>query len=276
MSVVLAILKVIGIVLGVILGLLLLLVAAVLFVPVRYYAESKKDETPFGYGFTVSWLCHLVTIRKKMNSDNIQIRVLGIPFGRRKRSGKRKETGNKPRNKPKDESGNRPENKIENKTEKKSKDDKSEDKPERVSSVKQRKKEKHKKKTSKKHFSFASVSSIMKEIRDKGNRKACKILWGEFWQLLCYLSPKKVKLEMVIGTGDPCNTGLLFGGISMIPWIYSEGVHVMPDFEEKTFFLDGYVKGRMRVLYFIRLVLRLYRNQDLKRFYYHITKKEAA
>ena len=116
----------------------------------------------------------------------------------------------------------------------------------------------------------------MKEIRDEGNRKACKILWGEFWRLLCYLSPAKVKLEMVIGTGDPCNTGLLFGGISMIPWVYSKGVHIMPDFEEKTFFLDGYVKGKMRVLYFIRLALRMYRNQDLKRFYYHIMKKEAA
>ena len=272
MSVVLAILKGIGLVLGVILGLLLLLVAAVLLIPVRYYAESKKDEESFGYGFHVSWICHLVTIRKKMNSEDIQIRVLGIPLGRRSHLKKRKRSGNEAR----DKSENRTENKIENKIERKPEDDKSEDKPKRVSSVKQRKKEKHKKKTSKKHFSFATVSSIIKEIRDEGNRKACKILWGEFWQLLCYLSPKKVKLEMVIGTGDPCNTGLLFGGISMIPWIYSEGVHVMPDFEEKTFFLNGYVKGRMRVLYFIRLVLRLYRNQDLKRFYYHITKKEAA
>lgn len=268
MSIVLAILKWIGIVIGVILGLLFLLVGILLFIPVRYYVEAEKDEKKFAYGFTVSWLCHLVAFQKKKNAEKFSVRILGIPVGGGILSGKDKTVTSEPAAAEKEES-------VPEKTEPKST---KADKKQKIEKATKRKEahRKGRKKTSKKHFSFDKFSSIIKEIRDAGNRRAVKVLWGEFWQLLRYLSPRKVKLDMVIGTGDPCNTGLLFGGISMVPWVYNEGVHIVPDFEEKAFQLKGYIKGRVRVVYFIRLLLRLYRNQDLKRFYNHILKKEAA
>ncbi len=257
MSIVLAILKWIGIVIGVIIGLLLLLAGILLLIPVRYYIEAQRDEEHFFYGFSVSWLCHLVTVKKKKESDNIRFWVFGIPFGRHLFSGKEK-PAKKPAVVNKEEHEDGQTGQTREITHKKSEKGKA--------ATKKRKK----------RFSFHQFSSIIKEIRDKGNRRAVRALWGELWQLLRYLSPRKVKLDMVLGTGDPCNTGLLFGGISMVPWMYAEGIHIVPDFEEKAFKLEGHMKGRMRVIYLLRLLWRLYCNQDLKRFYNHIMKKEAA
>lgn len=271
MSIVLAILKWIGIGIGGIVGLLFLLVGIVLLIPVRYYAEVKKDEDTFCYGFSISWLCHLVVIKKKMDSDNFIFRIFGIPFGGKNKSTEEKEKKNETIKREVPDKTAQVEKPDKTKRKEKPVDKKSHAEGRKAGAVRKEKKVKKKK-----HFSFETLSSIIKEIRDSGNRRAVKAVWGELWQLLRYLSPRKGKLSVTAGTGDPCSTGLLFGGISMIPWVYADGVHIVPDFEEKRLYLDGYVKGRMRVVYFIRLVLRLYRNRDLKRFYHHIMKKEAA
>lgn len=265
MSIVLDILKWIGIGIGGIAGLLFLLVGIVLLIPIRYYVEVKKDENHFSYGFSIRWLFCLVIVKKRMDSDKFFFRIFGIPIrGKDKR----------PEKKGKKEKAVREE--MPDKSEENEKMNKPVLKEIPADGKKKNVADKKKKARHKKHFSFETLSSIIKEVRDSGNRRAVKAVLGELCGLLRYLSPKKVRLSAVAGTGDPCNTGLLFGGMSMIPWFYAEGVHIVPDFEEKILHLDGYGKGRIRVIYFIRLVLRLYRNRDLKRFYHHIMKKEAA
>ena len=79
------------------------------------------------------------------------------------------------------------------------------------------------------------------------------------------------------GTGDPSSTGRVTGLISLVPIAYQEGVYVTPDFEEKRLDADFFVKGRMRVIYFLRLFLRLYQDKELKRMWkqIHRLKKEA-
>ena len=81
MSIVLAILKWLGILAGGIVGLLLLLTALILFVPVRYRAEGTRDGG-IRFGFSLSWLLRLVMIKKRPDSGVIRLYLFGIPVRR--------------------------------------------------------------------------------------------------------------------------------------------------------------------------------------------------
>ena len=79
-SVLLIILKIIGITLLVIICLILLLLLLVLFVPVRYRFKGSFDEKFLGRG-KITWLLHLVSIRIDVEDKVVtSIRILGIPL----------------------------------------------------------------------------------------------------------------------------------------------------------------------------------------------------
>ena len=82
MSVILLILKIIGIVLLALLGILFLLVCLVLFVPVRYQISGELEDEKTIHG-RVSWLLRLVSWRLVYEKDEIKadpIRICGIPL----------------------------------------------------------------------------------------------------------------------------------------------------------------------------------------------------
>lgn len=80
------ILKIIGIIIGLIVLLLLLL----LFVPIRYKGDLDYFDNGNGW-VKIYWLLHLISVKLviKQNQPQLVIKVLGIPFGSRK---KKKET----------------------------------------------------------------------------------------------------------------------------------------------------------------------------------------
>lgn len=80
MTILLTILKVIGIILLVILGILLTIVLLVLFVPVRYRAEGAY-QGKFGAKGRVSWFFHLLSIRFSFDGDfSYSVKIAGIQF----------------------------------------------------------------------------------------------------------------------------------------------------------------------------------------------------
>lgn len=253
MSIILVILKWLAITIAILLGLVLVLIALVLFVPVRYYIEGQnQDEFIYGYRFT--WLLRFLMVRKKMDSEEIWLCVFGIPI--------KCLTDEKPQKKSKpqmekEESTVMP---IESqKKEKETSSDKENDGAKKTTESKGKKQ--------KKSFSFEKVSSIIGFVKDKRNRSAFGTLWSEFCQLLKHISPRKVKGDFVIGTGDPSTTGLLFGGISLCPVVYTDGVNMTPDFDEAVFKACGYAKGRVSILYLLRLGLRIYKDRELRRLW---------
>lgn len=259
----LLILKWIFIILGILLGLVLLFTALILCVPVRYRAAGDNREK-IQYSFKVSWLLSVVAVKKKKDSEQIVFSVFGIPI-KRMGNGKpvkksvaksEKEKEPEPVQNDKEETGEPVLSAQEEKTE-------------------QREKKKKRAFKKKKNFSFQGLSSIMKCV--KQNKKLLKRLYREIKALLKYLAPKKVRGTFLFGTGDPSSTGLVTGLISLFPIAYQEGVYVTPDFEEKRLDADFFVKGRMRVIYFLRLFLRLYQDKELKRMWkqIHRLKKEA-
>lgn len=269
MIVVLAILKWIGLIIAGLLGLILLIAALVLFVPVRYRVLAEYEDS-LRYAFRFSYLYPLFFIRKKMDETGAVMCILGIPVKSRSR-GKRK---------PKREKSARKnvvqkEGASEERTVKKSSTSSGKqqgDGPAKKSRESKKKKEKKKKK----HFSFDRISSIISFIREKETRSAIGKAKRELGALLRYLSPKKVELDFRIGTGDPAMTGIIIGGISLLPFVYQKGIHIVPDFEEMVVRGNGKMKGRVRVIYFLRLIVRVYRDKELRRVWNRINNKEAA
>lgn len=284
MWILVAILKWIGILIGAVLGSCLLLAVLVVFVPVRYRVRgsSRKEIT---YSFKFSWLLSILSVKKKEHSDRIRLCLFGIPIRclaggdkEKKKATKKNRTEQSPAHKSQ-AAGDRKE-KAECRQEKKKSSQKSVQTPE--SGQKQRKGKrcwkvrKGKKQKKKKTFSFRKVSSIISFVKQDWD--VVKRLFGVLKELIRYLSPTKVRGEAVIGTGDPASTGLVFGGLSLFPVFYQEGVQITPDFEEKRFEAEGTMKGRLRLIYFLRLLFRLYKDSELKRLWKHVNqvKKEAA
>lgn len=80
-SVILGILKVIGILLLIVLGLILLLLLCVLFVPVRYHGQAKRSATvPLQGRAGISWCFHLFGIQADITGKevSVQIRIFGF------------------------------------------------------------------------------------------------------------------------------------------------------------------------------------------------------
>ncbi len=219
MAIVLAILKWIGIVLGGVLGLALLFGVLVVFVPVRYRLSGS-------YQFRVSWLCRIVSVGKRINSDAIWLRLLGIPVVRL--------AGDSPGKKERASAGATGTDRGAG--EEKAGSEEPESRPQ--------------------------------SGKPGGNHDAGHAQTGK----------KKSIPKGESGTGDPASTGLLIGGISLLPFAYREGIVITPDFDDRVFAADGMIKGQIRILYFIRLCIRLYRDKELRKLWNKIQKlkKEAA
>lgn len=273
MWIIVAILKWIGILIGIILGMCLFLSVLVIFVPIRYRITGSYQNEPV-YCFKFSWLFSMLSIKKRKHSDRILFCVFGIPV--------RCLVGDKKTVK-KEEKSNEQESDLGSESppssELKEKHNSSSLRKVKIKEKRQgknRKKRKRKKDRRKKNFSFRKVSSIIGFVKQNG--KVIRRLLGEVQALFCYLLPTKVCGEMIVGTGDPASTGLMIGGLSLFPVVYQENLKITPDFEEKRFEAKGYIKGRLRMIYFVRLLLRLYKDRELKRLWkqFNQVKKEAA
>ena len=323
MAVFLSIIKWIGIILGClvlgILALALLILLVVLFVPFRYQATVATDETgkkKVLYGFGVTWILHAISVRKQVDSDQVVIRILGIPV---KRIGGEEtaadadveweesfpeETAEEDDEKIAETSDEPPDEAVEDETENRidetlieESEDVSEDEDENekqqgikreteVESIESGKKSEEKipfpmrlvrkvedriraikkkiRHTFKKiSFIFYKISSIIDFVKDRAMRRTIKMLMKEAVKAIRYVGPKKISGTLEFGTGDPGSTGLILAGISLCSLSYKKDVTITPNFEEKCLSGDCTVKGRIRVVYFVRMALRIWFNKDV-------------
>lgn len=277
MAAILAILKILGILLLVVLSLALFASGSLLFIPVRYVVEFRKGE-PVRLGFRVSWFLRAVQLHKSISGDRIYMDLFGIDirdlkhlFRRRK-----KEEEEHPVTKSRielvddlydevkrQENFQREEEKNQEVQVETDYEDHEAGEEEDGGKAEGR---------SKKSFSFDKISSIITFIRNYEHRSGLRKIKKELMALCRYLMPDKVRGKISFGTGDPCTTGWILGAVSMFRAAYTEGLTILPDFEEKMFEAEGYAKGKVRVIYFLRLFLRGYMDDDIKRCVYKIIK----
>lgn len=283
MSVILLILKIIGILLLVVLGLILLVLAAVLLVPVRYQIACEVQEE-MSLRIRASWLLHLVSVLVSNEEGEFKtvIRILGIPLGRRKKC----RTGNDGADEDAaDASETRGTSSAEDTSfteeydvaEEAEKPEETEG-PERAQDLKEpgiiaRIRQFFEKLKASVCGFFAAVVKAKGIITDESNKIVLGSVWSEVWYLLKHFRFRHVEADVTFSLADPATTGQVLGVLCMMPFLYGQKVKIIPDFESENLYLQGSfaVDGRMRGIHVVRSIIRLLRQKEvrdtLKRFH---------
>ena len=290
MTVVLLILKIIGIILAVLLGIVVLGILLVLFCPFRYRIWGSYHEKP-DISIRVAWLMHIFQFRMDITeTQQMYLRIFGF---RKYLSRNQEETSES-----EEISGLEEENKatntvddvsVENETDrsdtaieeengeagafentKDSTEVKSSDvshkSPEKKISISQKVKR-----------LWEKIRDIWKKIKklymDPQNKLAFTKLKQSAARFFRVLHPKKFRLQLKYSTGSPDTTGQLLGVIAMFPIGYRNGWTVVPDFTADAFYADAEfdVRGRFFGISLIKLACSIILDKNCKRLYNKVT-----
>lgn len=285
MSVLLLILKIIGIILLVILALFVLLIVGILFVPYAYRVKGsfhgKPDLTASIYG-----LGHLVGIGMILteNGAKIYLRICGI----RKflQSGnKENKTGNTDQyeenmgegQKTDPETGNYENLPMPEMQKIKAFWQKIVKIPEKFKRVIARIRDFF-------HTIKSALGNVKKTIRkvkclltNESYKSAFTKLKTSVWQLLKILMPYRLKLNLEYSTGSPDTTAQLLGILTMFPIGYQNRWNVHPDFTADNAYAEAEfdVKGRILGFSLLKLILGLVLDKDCRKLYNHFKTMKA-
>lgn len=118
------------------------------------------------------------------------------------------------------------------------------------------------------------LSKIKTEIKDEKNRQALVHVWQEVIYILRKLKPRYVKAELDYGTEDPALTGQITGVLSMLPLVYKYDAHIYPDFLADKIYIQGdfFIKGHVYPWHIVLVVIRLFKDRNLRRMIYRMKK----
>lgn len=285
MSVLLLILKIIGIILLVILALFVLLIVGILFVPYAYRVKGsfhgKPDLTASIYG-----LGHLVGIGMILteNGAKIYLRICGI----RKflQSGnKENKTGNTDQyeenmgegQKTDPETGNYENLPMPEMQKIKAFWQKIVKIPEKFKRVIARIRDFfHTIKSA-----FGNAKKTIRKVKCLLTNESHKIAFAKLktsvWQLLKILMPYRLKLNLEYSTGSPDTTAQLLGILTMFPIGYQNRWNVHPDFTADNAYAEAEfdVKGRILGFSLLKLILGLVLDKDCRKLYNHFKTMKA-
>lgn len=293
MTVLLSILKILGIILLCILGLLVLLIMLLLFAPVSYRIRGETRQGQTTLKVHGAW-CLMALRFSFLMEQGKQLAVLKI-FGikawkypsdeKSKQKVAKKKVKKKPKKKSGEKSHKEPEKDLEQN-------------PPAVMQEEQTEKQheqKRQKKTHKKKFVsvFGKISKTIRSIvekikaipqkaknigskikkvnqwiQDEQNRSAVRFALGKVIGLLKKYGPKHMKADVAYGMEDPAATGQVLAVLSVLPFLYYDKVSIMPDFEAERFYIEGSwdIKGRIQVIHLLKAAIQIWRNPDVKHF----------
>lgn len=293
MTVLLSILKILGIILLCILGLLVLLIMLLLFAPVSYRIRGETRQGQTTLKVHGAW-CLMALRFSFLMEQGKQLAVLKI-FGikawkypsdeKSKQKVEKKKVKKKPKKKSGEKSHKEPEKDLEQN-------------PPAVVQEEQTEKQheqKRQKKTYKKKFVsvFGKISKTIRSIvekikaipqklknigskikkvnqwiQDEQNRSAVRFALGKVIGLLKKYGPKHMKTDVTYGMEDPAATGQVLAVLSVLPFLYYDKVSIMPDFEAERFYIEGSwdIKGRIQVIHLLKAAIQIWRNPDVKHF----------
>lgn len=291
MTVLLFILKIIGIILLLILGILLLAIALVLFHSVSYQVGGEIEEQTYVHG-KISWLFRILSWR--FSWDGKEFTSDFYLFGRKHKKKKTDEDFPKDDVFPENDFRNEEEYLLEEADSSKEnnlKDTGSTDTRSEEKRQKQKDKPKHKDKPiwvrikeklvgmleSIRQF-FQKFIDTLKNFNDKkqevmlllsdeANKKTVKGIFGELRYLLKHVRVRKITTDLSFSAGDPALTGQMLGGLCLVPFLYQKGVGIYPDFETEKWYVKGNfkVEGHARGIHVVCSAIRLWKDKNLRR-----------
>lgn len=302
MTVVLLILKIIGIILAALLGIVVLGILLVLFCPFRYRIWGSYHEKP-DISIRVAWLMCIFQFRMDItDTQQMYLRILGF----RKNLSREEEETNESEESSGFEEESETTNTVENAFDKKrietnrsdaatveenSGEEEFRNKEDPKDSIETKSTDVSRKTPEKKISISQKVKRIWEKIKralfniketavkikklymDPRNKLAFTKLKQSVAKFFRVLHPKKFQLKLKFSTGSPDTTGQLLGVIAMFPIGYRNGWNIVPDFTADAFYADAEfdVRGRVLGISLIKLACSIILDKNCKRLYNKVT-----
>jgi hypothetical protein len=103
-------------------------------------------------------------------------------------------------------------------------------------------------------------------LNNEDYRELAAFLWEQVKALLRLIKPKKGRLYVHYGFDDVETTGKVTMYAAILYGIIGADVKILPDFENKVFEGDAYIKGHIRLIGVARIALRCYFNKNFKKY----------
>ena len=101
------------------------------------------------------------------------------------------------------------------------------------------------------------------------HRRAREAVSGEIRYLWKKLRPKKVRGRITFGFADPADTGICMGAAGMLCAWYPKRLEIVPDFDQEILEGEILLKGKARFYVIVRVLWRIYTNEDIRHMYRH-------
>lgn len=117
------------------------------------------------------------------------------------------------------------------------------------------------------------VSSLKDFLLDEMNQFVFMQVLEELKYLLGHFKFRTLETDLRFATGDPATTGQALGVLCMLPILYQYQVSIVPDFESEEFYVKGTfdIKGRMRGVHAVISLLRLIKQKEIRYFIKKVT-----
>lgn len=306
-SVLLTLLKIIGIVLLSLLGILFVLLLIVLFVPVRYRIKGYYKDEFICHG-KITWLLHLLSVSIDFDKELVtSIRILGIDissFLNKKNDSKNQKSNKKtpaiPENantnestdiKSSDKDSKEQYNKknVDSSKDNIDSDIKTESEAKEKQSIFQRINNFFLNIKNKLLSIYHKIIDIIQSIKTKKETvsRYLQILQKEevkntfslckkrFFKMLKHLLPKKMKIHAHIGMEDPSTTGYILAIYSVLPDKLRKQIVLKADFDEVIMEADYNIKGSCNAFNLLFQLLCILTNKNCWTFY-KLVKKEIS
>lgn len=265
------ILKIAGILLVSILGLVLLLLLLVLFVPVCYRIKGIYEETP-DIDARISWFFSALLIRIRYDADGVSVttRIFGFLLKKKEEKNKDEKKLDKPRKIPATEKIPKGKNETAEQVTVPTSTESVEEKKERPSVAEKIRSwlQKIKCTIQKKCDKIKEIGEKKEKLRaffkDEKNREAFRLVKSQMICLWKSIRPRKLTASCHFGFEDPALTGYALAAGSVLYPIYRYKINLYPDFTQKILKADVSMHGRIRIFSFLLIIIRLWKNKQIR------------
>lgn len=313
MQIFLQILAVLGIILLSLIGIALLLIALVLFVPIRYKVRAVK-EAELEADVRITWLLHLLSVKYLYpKPGEIVLRIFGIKAWKMKPGEEVKEEQEEPvkeeqiqKEQVKKEQVQEEQAKEEQIQEKQAKEEQLQAKTVKSTVQSQTGQSDEKQKTTdipleeekigffhriqykiksicdKIKLLFEKIKKIASDYayyRDLLQKKENRLLFERckvrILKVLKSIRPRVLKADLVVGTGSPDTTGYLLAVYGMLLPFFGNHINITPDFENTIFQGRVYLKGRITIFTILLNGAKIYFDKQLHQLIENLKRKDV-